>query len=70
MKYLIVDEKTATGYSAYAPDIPGCVATGASRETTERQMRSAIAFHFEGLKIEGMALPTPHSSSSYIEIPA
>ena len=70
MKYLIVIEKTGTGYSAYSPDIPGCVATGATRDAAEREMRSAIAFHFEGLRNEGMALPTPHSSSSYIEISA
>jgi predicted RNase H-like HicB family nuclease len=70
MKYLIVIEKTGTGYSAYSPDIAGCVATGTTREETEREMKSAIAFHIEGLKSEGMALPTPHSSSSYVEVPA
>ena len=70
MKYLIVIEKTGTGYSAYSPDIPGCVATGTTREETEREMKSAIAFHIEGLRSEGMALPTPHSSSSYVEVPA
>jgi predicted RNase H-like HicB family nuclease len=70
MKYLIVIEKTGTGYSAYSPDIPGCVATGTTRDETEREMKSAIAFHIEGLKSEGMALPTPHSSSSYVEVPA
>ena len=70
MKYLIVIEKTGSGYSAYSPDIPGCAATGATRDDAEREMRSAIAFHIEGLRSEGMALPTPHSSSSYIEIPA
>jgi predicted RNase H-like HicB family nuclease len=70
MRYLIVIEKTGTGYSAYSPDIPGCVATGATRDQAEHEMRSAIAFHIEGLKSEGMALPMPHSSSSYIEVPA
>ena len=70
MRYLIVIEKTGSGYSAYSPDIPGCVATGTTRDEAEREMKSAIAFHLEGLKSEGMALPTPHSSSSYIEVPA
>ena len=63
-------EKTETGYSAYSPDIPSCVATGTTRDETEREMTSAIAFHIDGLKSEGMALPTPHSSSSYVEVPA
>lgn len=70
MKYLIVIEQTGTGYSAYSPDVPGCVATGRSREATEREMREAIAFHLEGLKSEGMDLPRPQSSSAYVEIPA
>jgi predicted RNase H-like HicB family nuclease len=70
MKYLIVIEKSGTGYSAYSPDIPGCVATSTTRDETEREMKSAIAFHIEGLRSEGMALPTPHSSSSYVEVPS
>jgi predicted RNase H-like HicB family nuclease len=70
MKYLIVIEQTGTGYSAYSPDVPGCVATGRSREATEREMREAIAFHLEGLKSEGMDLPRPQSPSPYVEIPA
>ena len=69
MKFLIVIEKTGTGYSSYSPDIPGCVATGTTRDEAEREMKSAVAFHIEGLKSEGMALPTPHSSSSYIDVP-
>jgi predicted RNase H-like HicB family nuclease len=70
MKYLIVIERTATGYSAYSPDVPGCIATGSTCEATEREMRDAIAFHLEGLKAEGMAVPEPSSSSSYIDVPA
>ncbi|HYT75265.1 MAG TPA: type II toxin-antitoxin system HicB family antitoxin [Vicinamibacterales bacterium] len=70
MKYLIVIERTATGYSAYSPDLPGCIATGSSREATEREMRDAIAFHLDGLKAEGAAIPEPSSSSSYIDVPA
>ena len=70
MKYLIVIEKTDTGYSAYSPDLEGCVATGASREKVEQTMREAIEFHLEGLKGEGYPVPTPQSYSTYIEIPA
>ena len=70
MKYLIVIERTDTGYSAYAPDVPGCVATGDTREEVEREMKGAIAFHLDGLKAEGMAVPQPSSSSPYVDIPA
>ena len=69
MKYLIVIEQTRTGFSAYSPDLPGCVATGATREEVQREMQSAISFHVEGLRAEGMAVPPPSSSSSYVEIP-
>lgn len=70
MKYVIVIEKTSTGFSAYAPDLPGCVATGRTREETEREMRDAISFHLEGLKAEGEPVPEPHASSTYVEVPA
>ena len=70
MKYLIVIERTATGYSAYSPDLPGCIATGSTRDEVEREMKGAIALHLDGLKAEGMAIPQPSSSSSYVEIPA
>jgi predicted RNase H-like HicB family nuclease/predicted RNA binding protein YcfA (HicA-like mRNA interferase family) len=70
MKYLIVIEQAGTGFSAYSPDLPGCVATGSTRDEVEREMKDAIAFHLDGLKAEGMAIPQPSSSSSYVEIPA
>lgn len=70
MKYLIVMERTATGYSAYSPDLPGCIATGGTRDEVEGEMKEAIAFHLDGLKAEGVAIPEPSSSSSYVEIPA
>ena len=69
MKYLIVIEETATGYSAYSPDVPGCVATGGTRDEVEAQMKDAISFHLHGLKEEGLSLPEPHTSSSYVEVP-
>ena len=69
MKYLIVIERTDTGYSAYSPDVPGCIATGSTREATEREMKDAIVFHLDGLRAEGITIPEPVSSSSYVEVP-
>jgi len=70
MKVLIVVEKTETGYSAYSPDIPGCVATGTTREELERTMREAISFHLEGLRAEGYEVPEPTSYAVYVEVAA
>ena len=69
MKYLIVIEQGETGFSAYAPDIPGCIATGSTPDDVEREMKDAIAFHLDGLKAEGIAIPRATTSSSYVEIP-
>ncbi|WP_456427533.1 type II toxin-antitoxin system HicB family antitoxin [Rhodocaloribacter sp.] len=70
MRYLIIIEPTKTGFSAYSPDLPGCVSTGATREEVERNMHEAIAFHVEGLKLEGLPVPKPSSESSYVEVAA
>ena len=70
MKYLIIIEKSETGYSAYSPDLPGCVSTGSTTEETEVNMREAIEFHIGGLKEEGYDIPQPSSRSSYVEIAA
>jgi predicted RNase H-like HicB family nuclease len=70
MKYLVVIEPTETGYSAYSPDLPGCVSTGITQSDVEQNMREAIAFHLEGLKLEGLAVPQPTTSSAYVEIAA
>jgi predicted RNase H-like HicB family nuclease len=70
MKYLIIIEKTKTGFSAFSPDLPGCVATGTTREETEKNMRDAIAFHLEGMQQEGLEAPEPHSFSTYVEVSA
>ncbi|MBL8977947.1 MAG: type II toxin-antitoxin system HicB family antitoxin [Gemmatimonadetes bacterium] len=70
MKVLIIVEQTPTGYSAYSPDIDGCVATGASREEVEGTMREAIEFHLEGLRAEGQAVPVPHSYATFVEVAA
>ncbi len=69
-KYLIIVEKTSTGYSAYSSDLDGCVATGATREEVESQMREAITFHLEGMARDGQPLPQPLSYSAYVDIPA
>jgi predicted RNase H-like HicB family nuclease len=68
MKYLIVIEPTETGFSAYSPDLPGCVATGATEEEVEREMREAMEFHVEGLKLEGYPVPAPTTRSAYLEV--
>jgi len=70
MKYLIVIEQTETGFSAYSPDLPGCVSTGATVEETEKNMREAIEFHIEGLRKEGYEIPRPSSKSKYVEVAA
>lgn len=67
MKYLIVVEQTATGFSAYSPDLDGCVATGATREEVQREMQEAIAFHLEGMRAEGLPVPSPHTYAAYVE---
>lgn len=69
MKYLTVIEKTNTGYSAYSPDIDGCVSTGSTVEQVTANMEQAIKFHLEGLKLEGYEIPEPKTTSTYIEAP-
>lgn len=69
-KYLIIIEETSTGFSAYSPDIDGCVSTGQTREEVEKNMREAIEFHLDGLRMEGYAIPEPHSSPAYVEVAA
>lgn len=69
-RFLIIIEDTATGYSAYSPDLPGCAATGASREEVERQMGEAMEFHIEGLRLAGEPVPEPRSQASYCDVAA
>ena len=70
MRYAIVVEKAQNNYSAYVPDLPGCVATGNSIEETEHEIREAIEFHIEGLIEDGLPVPEPASIVQYIEIAA
>ena len=68
MKYLVVVERTGDGFSAYSPDLPGCVATGDSRDEVEREMALAMAFHVEGLQAEGLEVPVPRAFSTYVDV--
>ena len=68
MKYLIILEETPTGFSAWSPDVDGCIATGATREETEKHMQEAIEFHIEGLREEGYEIPTSHAIPAYVEV--
>jgi len=69
-RYLIIIEDTSTGHSAYSPDLPGCVATGRTREEVEREMRDAIEFHIDGLRLAGEQIPEARSHASYCEVAA
>lgn len=70
MRLLIVVEQTPTGFSAYSPDLSGCVATGATRDEVEERMREAIALHLEGMREDGLAVPSPHAYATYVEVAA
>lgn len=70
MRYAIVVEKTENNYSAYVPDLSGCVATGQTVEETENEIHEAIEFHIEGLREDGLAIPQPASIVEYLDIAA
>ena len=70
MRYLIIIERTNSGFSAYSPDLPGCAATGATRGEVERAMREAVELHLEGLRASGQPVPPPSTSASYVEVAA
>ena len=70
MKILIIVEETGTGYSAYSPDLEGCVATGTTRDEVEASMREAIEFHLEGMRAEGYDVPEPHTYATFVEVAA
>ena len=67
-KYAVVIERAPNNYSAYVPDLPGCVATGATIEEVEREIREAIEFHIEGLRDAGEPVPEPTSQLTYVEV--
>ena len=67
MRYAIVIEKAAANYSAYVPDLPGCIATGPTVNVVEKEIRDAIRFHIEGLKADGLPIPEPSAIAEYVE---
>ncbi len=67
-RYPIIIERSKRNYSAYSPDLPGCVATGSTIDETLSRMRSAIRFHLDGLRKEGSKIPRPSSKVKYLEI--
>ena len=67
MRYAVIIEKTGTGYSAYVPDLPGCVATAPTVAAIEKEIGEAIKFHIEGLKDDGLPIPQSETKASYVE---
>ena len=67
-QYLVILEPTSTGYSAYSPDIPGCVSTGGTKEEAAQNMKEAVTFHLDGLKEEGLPIPQPCTEAVICEI--
>ena len=70
MKYLVVIERGPTSFGAYVPDLPGCVAVGATREEVATLIHEAIEFHIEGLKLDGLPVPAPSSTPEVVEVDA
>jgi len=68
MKYAVIIEAGERNYSAYVPDLPGCIATGKTLEDVKRLMREAIAFHIEGMKEDGLPIPPATSLCDYVEL--
>ena len=67
-RFLVVVEKAGRNFSVYAPDLPGCVATGATREEAEKNMHDAIELHIEGLKEDGLPIPASSSTADYVVV--
>jgi predicted RNase H-like HicB family nuclease len=70
MRYAVVIEKSESNFSAYVPDLPGCIATGATVAEVESEIREAIVFHLEGMREDGVAPPIPQSQVEYVEVSA
>jgi predicted RNase H-like HicB family nuclease len=70
MRYAIVIEQAKNGFSAYVPDLPGCVAAGRSVPEVERLITEAIAFHIEGMRADGEPIPEPSSRVEYVDVAA
>ncbi len=68
MRYAVVIEPCTSNYSAYVPDLPGCIATGGSLEEAEQNIREAIKFHIDGMRDDGVPVPIPSTRVEYVEI--
>jgi predicted RNase H-like HicB family nuclease len=68
LRYLIVVERANGNFSAYSPDLPGCVATGSTPQETQKQMHEAIALHIEGLREDRLPVPEPSATAAYVEV--
>ena len=68
MKYAVVIERTPQNYSAYVPDLPGCVATGETQEEVTQNIHEAIAFYLEGMREDGIPIPEPQASTVLAEV--
>jgi len=69
MRYLVIIEETTTGFSAYVPDLPGCISVGSSREEIETNIQEAILFHLEGMREDGLDIPLPKTEAVNVIIP-
>ncbi|MCX6609249.1 MAG: type II toxin-antitoxin system HicB family antitoxin [Acidobacteria bacterium] len=69
MRYTVIYEKGETSWGAYVPDLPGVIAVGETREAVEAEIRSAVAFHIEGLQEEGLTVPMPSSEAGVLDVP-
>ncbi len=68
MRYMVVVERGETSWGAHVPDLPGCVAVGETREEVLQLIREAIEFHIDGLKEDGLPVPTPSSEGKFVEV--
>ena len=69
-EYLVIYERADHNWAAYAPDVPGCIATGRTREEVERTFAEALPFHLEGLRREGLPIPQPVAEAGHVSVPA
>jgi len=69
-RYLVIIEESPNGFSAFLPDLPGCIATGATRDEVENAMREGVEFHLETLRESGEPVPPPRSTAAYVDVAA
>jgi predicted RNase H-like HicB family nuclease len=69
-RYVVIIEESATGFSAFLPDLPGCIATGSTRDEVESAIRTGVEFHLDGMRESGDPVPPPRSTATYVEVAA